>query len=257
MDEQSWEQENSGEYEYEEVQSEESSSPFDDAQPVTWRQARRVLAIYFIVIIGLLLINTFFAGQQLQAMLAAVPDMPKPPQSLTNVLLPLACLGLLLNGLITILVLMLQYLIMHLIATRLIEGTGTYSGLVYRATIPLIVWTAFSGLGNLILDHVTTLQYYAAAQQSPNAIMNGFSNPTFVIGKLILILSIFPFLIWACRRIAQNYNFGWNKGCATVLAWIGVMFLLLIACYATLFVAMFAHLSNMLQTLPALPSLRY
>jgi hypothetical protein len=262
MDEQTqtWEQDNpEGNYEYEQPQS-EYDDPYrddDEAESVTWRQARRTLIAYMIVIVALMLGNAFLVGQRVQAQLLAMPNMPRIPDGLGNIALPLLYLQFALNGLISVIVLMLQYGVMHLIATRLVDGVGTYSGLVYRVTIPLVSWIAFSGVVTLVVNHTTTLQMYAAMQQSPGTFMTPFSNSTFVIGNLFILASAIPFLIWICRRIAYNYNFGWNRGCATVLAWLGVMAVLAIGCYFTLFIGIFAQFSSMLQTLPAPPLLQY
>jgi hypothetical protein len=117
-------------------------------------------------------------------------------------------------GLVSALILLFQYGLIHLISTMMLGGDGTYVGLVHRATTPLTFGTAFTGavvvfslyLGlQQVSDPDVVRAMLASGQQPDNSIQN-------LLGIVNLVAGFF-LLGWLFNRIGFNYGFGSGRGC--------------------------------------------
>lgn len=220
---------------------EQSNLPDSDLNPtsadVTWRQAFKTLGIYFLVLIGISVLNTLLTIRLYDMTSVTNTQFVSQPVRF-NLLAVMA------NALVTILMLLFQYSLLHLIAAKALDGQGTYRGLVHRATGPLIVETEVLGISLLGVFYVLGSQTAANPQQAFLIMTLLLSSPLFIGLFLFWIIVGTIFTFWFCVRVGQNYQFSWRKGCVTLLAWIGSMALIAFVFYiATIFIS-FQSLTN-------------
>ena len=138
----------------------------------------------------------------------------------------------LIYGLVVALFSMLSYMlwfgIIHLVSSMMLGGSGTYTGILHHAAIPMIVWTIVSygiGIGGVYFSFVAMGSSMDASYeqlQRANSVNNLMS--------LINLLAMVGFSFWLSTIIGNNYRFGTGKGCASIIISYIVIFALVCGC---------------------------
>ncbi len=219
-----------------------SEGATDDA---TWGEALTDLAIYglvnaAIVIVGMLLLIQLVAPPLREA-IATLP--PPPPsefgsfeemqaQNQQEMLMALsgflAGAGIVLSiiygviyGIFAIVALLIQLFFIHIAATMVLSGEGTFPRLIRKITNFVTVVSVISSVLGFIFIYVTfnSMLSTTLTATSDAAAMDMMSNITGISGILGLISFIGGIVVFSmyCNRIGEAYDFGAGKGCLSLI----------------------------------------
>jgi hypothetical protein len=130
--------------------------------------------------------------------------------------LTLALIVGLIGGLFVVLTNFLHFGLLHLCAGFL-GGGGSFRNLVHKAIIPLVI----QSLASVVIMGITyyfTFQAIIDAGGNTNALM--ISNDTSGLLSMLNALSYligFGYTLWLSYIVGQNYDFGFGKGCGTLI----------------------------------------
>lgn len=211
----------------------------------TWGEALTDLAIYglvnaAIVIVGLLL----FIQLLVPPLREAIATLPPPPpsefgsfeamqaQNQQDMLMALngflAGAGIVLSivygviyGIFAIVGLLIQLFFIHIAATMVLGGDGTFPRLIRKLTNFLTVVSVISSILGFVFIYGTFSSMFDAAltATSEAAAMDTMSSMTGlsgIFGLISLIGGIVVFYMY-CNRIGEAYDFGAGKGCLALI----------------------------------------
>jgi hypothetical protein len=210
---------------------------------ITWRQAFKTLGIYFLLLVAVGIAMGLMSIHLVDTISRTSLNTPSLPPGAT--LDPMAVVFLsVVSAIQAVLVLLFQYFILHLIAAKALEGSGTYRGLIHRGTGPLIVGTEISSVVMVAIFYLLSSQMTINGQANYLIILYFVSSslfPLVYLGGLIVSAGL---MLWFAVRVGQNYQFGWRKGCVTMLAWVGSLVLIAGLIYVVTFLSLFQSLST-------------
>lgn len=181
------------------------------------------IVIFALVLVGMLILMSLF-GNLIQTAIAESPELAAAMSSSeyadeTQFAFDLIN-GIVQNGgvisiatavavsIYSVIALLIQFACMHVAATMIMGGEGTYKALVHKVTGVL---TIFSVLYVLLSGYMI----YAYVDASISENFSSFSTATAVSGVAAL-LSI-GYLIWFVGAIGSVYKFGSGKGCLSFI----------------------------------------
>jgi hypothetical protein len=154
-------------------------------------------------------------------------DMAQVAEFLQSLGLAFALIYGLLVAAISAVSYMIWFGIIHLVSTMMLGGSGSYTGILHRASIPMIVWMvvsfvlgivgayfSFSYMANSLADYGT----YAGLRDVSGANFMSVLNAALAFG----------FTLWLASVIGNNYRFGMGKGCLSMI--ISYVVAILFAC---------------------------
>ena len=220
-----------------------------DTEDVTWETALIDLTLYYVIIAGIaivgmvLIIQAFTNGfamstscegcspQQIRNLTSMVQSF----RSLTGVGVLASVLYGLIVAAVNIVILLIYYVFMHLVATMLLGGDGTYRGLIHRGSMPLIVSYGVTGVIGLITIYVSVRELFnpeTIRQMSETTMgMTSTSNTLMSVLGLVSTVATIGGSIWFIGRVAQNYDFSWSRGCWTNIITNIIIFAMSCGCY--------------------------
>ena len=198
-------------------------------ETVTWGSAFIDLSIYGLVNGAIVFVGSLVATQILFGMLSsAVATSPSgsTPEAIAllsrlntqQITLPLAALYGLLSAVSAIIGLLIVDGAIHVVATTVLGGEGTLTGLIRKTTLYYTVVFAVS----LVLNIVTT----AVALGSD-------ANTLSVLTWLPTVVSLLM-AFWAAKLTGEAYNFGAAKGCVSMILGYVALVALAFCCVLTL-----------------------
>jgi len=219
-------------------------------EDVTWETALIDLTLYYVIIAGIAIVGMVLIVQAFTNGFAAMSTScegctPQQIRNLTSMvqsfrsLTGVGVLASVLYGLIVaavnIVMLLIYYVFMHVVATMLLGGDGTYRGLIHRGSLPLIVSYGVTGVIGLITIYVSVRELFnpeTIRQMSETTVgMISTSNTLMSILGLVSMVASIGGSIWFIGRVAQNYDFSWSRGCWTSIIANVVMFAMACGCY--------------------------
>lgn len=201
-----------------------------DSDEIGWDTALIDLATYFVVVSAVMIIGMIAVIQivtsAFNTMQSCGCDSTSVSQSLELLKflrgagIVLSILYSLVVGLFSTIILLVQYALIHGVAKFLFGGEGSFTGLIHRATVPQTVAAAVTSiLAGLMIYLILQPLTDKAVLQSGQGVVFSPLIPFLSLGVVIVGLGC---VIWMVSRIGKNYDFGFGRGCATViLAYIG------------------------------------
>lgn len=187
------------------------------------------LLIYFIVVatlvtVGMLILISIFSSA-LQVAIAESPEFAalmngnqsaEPMQQLFLDLIngfiqggfTLSLVSGIGMGLYSVIILVLQLACMHVVATMMLGGEGTFKQLLHSITGFITAYTV-----------VYVLMFMLVFYISVNGIINDDINAinTANVIQSLMSLGSFGYLIWFMMKLEKVYNFGAGAGCGTII----------------------------------------
>lgn len=219
------------------------------SEEIGWDTALIDLATYYAVIAGIAIIGMVMIVQAITNGFATISTncegctpqqirdvnlMVQNFRSLTGIGVAASVIYGLIVAAINIVVLLIYYAFMHVIATMLMGGDGTYRGLIHRGSLPLVVSYAITGVIGLITIYVSVRELFdpemIRQMNQPSTTSSMSSTLISVLGLVSTIASIGG-SIWFIGRVAQNYEFSWSRGCWTNIITNVVIFVMACGCY--------------------------
>lgn len=206
---------------------------------VGWDTALIDLAIYFVVITGLVIVSGLILIQGLDSMFASVPTESVEEVELLNAIRSLIfSTGVLTSviyglfaGISSLLSLLIHYAFIHVAATMVLGGAGTFRNLIHRATTFITIMTVIACLasfGSVYISFnaiIQSIETGTSAADPLNAISN--LNLLFCLGSLLFVIA---YLVWFSSILAQAYDFGFASGCGTLIVSFILMGIVSCAC---------------------------
>jgi len=195
------------------------------ADETTWEEAIVDLAIYWLVNAGVTIVSVLLFSR-------AITDLATQSEFLTPA--ELEGLGALASGgLVAVLIsgffislfqvfaLLIYYSAIHMSATMLFAGDGTFKGLIHKTSNYLIVVVVIFSITGFIQQYVIITSSFGL---EPNSLLTTLA----ALSSGISFFGGIGAMFWFGSLIGQNYDFGMGKGCAAVVA--GVIGLALLSC---------------------------
>lgn len=233
------------------------------SEDVTWETALIDLATYYAVIAGIAIVGMILIIQAFTNGIATISTncqgctpqqirevnlMVQNFRTITGVGVAASIIYGLIVAAINIVGLLIYYAFMHVIATMLMGGDGTYRGLIHRGSLPLMVSYGITGVIGLITIYVSVREIFnpeTIRQMGQNAsLMSSTSNTlSSVLGLVSVVVSIGG-SIWFIGRVAQNYEFSWSRGCWTSILTNIALFAMACGCYMMVLNSLIASLTR-------------
>jgi len=203
-------------------------------EEVTWSSALIDLSIYGLVNGAIVFVVSLVATQVLFGMMStAVATSPSgsTPEAMAllsrlntqQITLPLAALYGLLSAVSAVVGLLIIDGAIHIVATTVLGGEGTFPGLIRKTTLYYTVVLAVS----IVLNVVMT----AVALNAVNT--NTLSGWTWLPSLVSLAMAF-----WAAKLTGEAYHFGTAKGCVSMILGYIVLIALAFCCVLTLSTAL-------------------
>lgn len=216
--------------------------PKDPANEVSWSTALIDLAIYWVVLVAASLLGLLFSSSQLSELYNSVDWNTIDPeavasfemmQAFANASLPFIIMYVVVYSLFSVIMTVIFfYAPLHLGATMMLGGEGTFTSLIHKVTPVQIVFTLLYSIAGLFAAHVvmsSTMELLAATMQNPELYE---SNPAAAeqllmqysqsmqsaasIGLFMMLASLVYFFVMS-RQVGKTYDFGTGKGCAAII----------------------------------------
>jgi hypothetical protein len=205
---------------------------------VTWGTALLDVGLYGLfsgaITFLMMLFIIYVMGNAMQSLYNLPELRPEDAFMLDQFLAAFGTIGLgvaVLYSVITAVSAIIQYFIwfgvVHIVSTMILNGRGTFSGLLHQVSIPMIVAMVISGL--LSIGYV----YYMVSVME-QALMNptpgqgiAYNGATGLFYVVMIILSL-GFSFWLSATIGSNYDFGTGRGCVSLI--VSYIVLTIIAC---------------------------
>jgi flagellar biogenesis protein FliO len=135
-------------------------------------------------------------------------------------------------GLIVAVVSMIGYMlwfgIIHMVSSMMLGGSGSYTGMLHHASIPMIVWTVVSYGISIAAVYFSFVAMGSSMDASYEQLQRASSVNNLM--SLINFLALIGFSFWLSTVISNNYRFGTGKGCASIIISDIVIFALACGC---------------------------
>lgn len=210
---------------YEQEKSKRGKSKNSSGE-ATWGDAIVDLVIYLLVNAGLFalfllaIVGLFLPSisQTLATPTATSPglspvDINLILQSLTGIGFALIALYSGIVGVISTILLLIQYVFIHMISVGVLAGEGSFTRLITKVTLPM---TFAYPLSYLAVFGINLLSL-----QNPDS-----AGITYII-QIVINIGVFSLF---CHRVGLAYRFGSNKGCAAIVLSFVAMVLVACAC---------------------------
>lgn len=201
-----------------------------NAEQITWGSALIDLGIYGLINGAVVFVVALVAARALfgplSTAISAAPSGSTPEamallSSLSSgqITLPLAAFYGLITGVTAIIGLLIADGAIHVIATSVLGGEGTLTGLIRKTTL---FYAAVFGISTIINVVVTTVTLNSANSSSLSALN--------WIPSIVSLLMAF----WAAKLTGEAYNFGTAKGCVSIILGYVALVALVFCCLLTL-----------------------
>jgi hypothetical protein len=209
-----------------------------DETEVTWGTALLDVGLYGLfsgaITFLMMLFIIYVMGNAMQSLYNLPELRPEDAFMLDQFLAAFGTISLgvaILYSIITAVGAIIQYFIwfgvVHIVSTMILNGRGTFSGLLHQVSIPMIVAMVISGL--LSIGYVYyTVSVMEQALMNPTAGQSiAYNGATGLFYVVMMILSL-GFSFWLSATIGSNYDFGTGRGCVSLI--VSYIVLTIIAC---------------------------
>lgn len=217
-----------------------------DDDEIGWDTALLDLAIYFVVMTGLLIVSSLVQFQFISGYFAefgAELNQYYDDPSVSPLPLDVTALGALVAGsfvlyalsiglvssAMQVILLLIQYFFIHIVAKFLLAGDGTFRGLIHRLTTFITVTTVIATLGAMIYVYWVFNTLFTAAINENEAALNSIAS----VNMAVTCGGAFVFLLWLVRiayLVGKNYESSTLTGCFTIVIAYIFMFISFAAC---------------------------
>lgn len=215
----------------------------------TWEEALIDLAVYWVVNAGVAVVSTLLLSRALTDLAANSGYSPSDFTDL-NPLIGADIIFVLVAGflgsLFQVVGLLIYYAAIHFAATSLFAGDGSFKGLIHKTANYLIVVVVVFSITGFIQQYNTVALFLT--EDGGNTALAGISAAISFFGGIAA-------MFWFSSLIGQNYGFGAGKGCASVIAGIIGLVVLMCGCIfviTSVFGASLGALDSMTQFIPLL-----
>lgn len=188
-----------------------------EAEELTWQTAAIDLAIYWVVTAGITIVTLLILVALMQTGLseieaqAAASGQPLGPteEAIIDFIRNWGMVGAiglgLVSSLLSVVVLLIQYVFFHVSATAILGGVGSFTELVHRVTNLMTAFTVFYVLLTAAVFYVA----FAMPEETAAVVVSGLS--------FVMFAASLGYLIWYISIIGNVYDFGFLKGCGTII----------------------------------------
>lgn len=216
--------------------------PKDPANEVSWTTAFVDLAIYWVVLVAASLLGLLFSNSQLNDLYSSVDWNALDPeamasvemmQSFANASLPFIIMYVVFYSLFSVIMTVIFfYAPLHMGATMMLGGEGTFTSLIHKVTPVQIVFTLLYSVAGLFAAHIvmsSTMELLATTLQNPELYE---TNPAAAeqmvmqysqsiqgaasVGLFMMLASLVYFFVMS-RQVGKTYDFGTGKGCVAII----------------------------------------
>jgi hypothetical protein len=217
-----------------------------NSEDVTWETALIDLALYYTVIAGIGIVSAIMIAQAISSGMASMPRSSynmqtiQSLQAFNNVSIVVSVMYGLIGALFNVGFLVIFFGVMHMIATMMFGGEGTFRGLIHRGSMPLIVSNAVMGSIGLFTLYVSIREVFNPANLNRTMqTLSALENPLFSLLNLVSVGVTIGCLVWFVNRIGENYKFGWGRGCLTYIVSLIAGMMSICGCYFFVLSALF------------------
>lgn len=206
-------------------------------EETTWGTALMDVGLYGILSgAGVFLVALFFIfamGSILQEIANSPSFNPNGDVGIAQLADTLNSIGLILAvvyGVIMAVFSMASYMIwlgiIHLMARYALSGQGSYTGVLHRAFIPMIVWM----IASFVLGVIGGYFSFSALADATAYDQYQTTNVASSLVSVINFAATIGFSLWLSSKIGENYRFGTGKGCASIILSYIVIFVAVCGC---------------------------
>ncbi|MGB1285806.1 MAG: hypothetical protein ACPG7F_04665 [Aggregatilineales bacterium] len=238
---------------------------------VTWETALIDLAIYWVVMAGLLIVGMLVSFQILTTTIttlveqiesgefqfedsefqfedyggfdysAGLSDIPINTGQLTDFITSAGIIGSILYGVIGsfiyVVSLFIYYVILHFSAS-VVGGDGTLRGLIHKCTMFITVTSVVYTLASLGYSIYYMNSLFSLNETAMLAAVNSS-----MVFSLVVFISWIVWTVWFAKLVGENYDFGTGSGCISII--ISYIVIGVMACgFSFLLTSIFASMFN-------------
>lgn len=212
--------------------------------------------VFVLFLVGTMLVSSLFSNVPPEAFESGSGELEFSPAQLVSITQSVGiAIGLiygLIYGVVAIIAHVFFFSIVHFVAKIMLNGVGTWTGLIHTVTYPVLAYTVITWLfvGGyyvyLLFNFGSAIATSATTPMSEAELMAQFSS----FGSMSILLSLGSFvlgigyLFYLGHLIGKAYDFGMGSGCVSLIMATIALFALSCACSFAFNSLMFSAFSN-------------